>query len=538
MTPSSPKSAEEPKFAARQPRLLVADDDMRILELLQFALTGNGFEVLVASDGDEAWDILVSERPDLAILDVKMPRRTGFDLVDAVRAHEQLAGIPIVLISGSTETELRLAGLMKGADDFLTKPFSPKELLLKCRRMLERTETARSLSRQRARLEQEVERVREEAGRSHSRMRREQCVNEALLSLTRELNGSSSLDQLLHTFALTMMGQLGVDAVAVFLPPHSDPQTFAPRVARGIPPERLREVRFRISGPLSATLLVESRPLRMKELEAWPDMRKECGALQALGASLVAPILANNAMLGMVAVGERADGTEMQRDDLEMIQSLCGAASVAVENARLFRDLEETTIATIGALAAAMEAKDRYSHGHTERVAKFSELLARALELPPAEVEAIHRGAMLHDIGKIGVLDAILNKPGTLNDEEMKVVQTHPLIGANIVRSLTFLTSAQEIVRHHHERVDGRGYPDGVRGESFGLGARIVAVADSFDAMTTDRPYRPAMTVEEVLKILKDNSGTQYDTAVVEALITEVAAGRIRPPAMEGQKAA
>ena len=240
----------------------------------------------------------------------------------------------------------------------------------------------------------------------------------------------------------------------------------------------------------------------------------------------------------MVSLGERADGAEFPREEIEMLLSLCSAAAVAVENARLFRDLEETTVNTIGALAAAMEAKDRYSRGHTERVAQYSVRLARALELPATEVEAIQRGAMLHDIGKIGVLDEILNKPGLLNDEEMRVVQQHPLIGAEIVRSLTFLTTAQDIVRHHHERVDGRGYPDGIRGESFALGARIVAVADSFDAMTTDRPYRPAMTVEQTLAIMTGNSGTQYDTAVVEALITEIGAGRIRPPEPAQRQAA
>ena len=150
---------------------------------------------------------------------------------------------------------------------------------------------------------------------------------------------------------------------------------------------------------------------------------------------------------------------------------------------------------------------------------QYSVRLARALELPATEVEAIQRGAMLHDIGKIGVLDEILNKPGLLNDEEMRVVQQHPLIGAEIVRSLTFLTTAQDIVRHHHERVDGRGYPDGIRGESFALGARIVAVADSFDAMTTDRPYRRALREQDALAELQLHAGSQFDPVVVDALV-------------------
>ena len=523
--------------AARKPRLRVADDDIRILELLQFALTGNGFEVLVATDGDEAWDILSRQLPDLAILDVKMPRRTGFDLVEKVRADERLSPLPLILVSGNADTEFRLSGLSKGADDFLVKPFSPKELMLKCCRLLERTEVQRGLLRARARLEQEVGRAQGETQRMAARLRREQCVKEALLGLTRELSGSPELDSLLHTFVITLMGQLNVGSVALFMPSPGDAQHFVPQVARGIPPERLREARFRVSGPLAATLLVESRALRVRELENWNDLRRDCGLLNTLGTALLAPIISNNALLGLVALGERADGADFPRDDVEMLHSLCSASAVAVENARLFRDLEESTISTIGALVTAMEAKDPYSRGHTERVARYSVVLARALELPQAEVESIHWGALLHDVGKIGILDAVLNKPGLLTEEERQHVQEHAEIGSNIVRHLRYLASAREIVRHHHERVDGKGYPDGVMGDRLGLGSRIVAVADSFDAMTTHRPYRPAMSVAEVLRILKEGSGTQYDPAVVEVLIAEVQAGRIRPP-VEMQAAA
>jgi putative two-component system response regulator len=183
------------------------------------------------------------------------------------------------------------------------------------------------------------------------------------------------------------------------------------------------------------------------------------------------------------------------------------------------QQLEEARIEILERLALAAEFRDDMTGQHTQRVGISAVRIARALRLPADQVELIQRAAPLHDVGKIGIPDAILLKPGSLTDEEFEIMKTHTTIGARILSGSRFplLRMAEEIALTHHERWDGRGYPKGLRRDALPVAGRIVAVADAFDAMTNDRPYRKALSPEEAWKILWDGAGTQWDTAVIEA---------------------
>lgn len=172
----------------------------------------------------------------------------------------------------------------------------------------------------------------------------------------------------------------------------------------------------------------------------------------------------------------------------------------------------------VDALSTALDAKNSYMCGHSQRVAELSLLMAKTMGLSLAEQERIHIGAHLHDIGKIGIPDAILNKPGKLTEDEFKTIRQHPEIGGSIVGKIKVFRSVTDIVRHHHERFDGKGYPDGLYGEEISLGARIVAVADSFDAMTTIRTYRSALCIREAIEETERCKGSQFDPAIVDIL--------------------
>jgi len=176
----------------------------------------------------------------------------------------------------------------------------------------------------------------------------------------------------------------------------------------------------------------------------------------------------------------------------------------------------------IFALAAAVEAKDNYSEDHTERVALTSRALGLRLGLSEPQLDTLYRGGMIHDIGKLGIPDAILQKKGPLNQEEIVLMQTHPLVGEQIVAPLRSADSLREIVRNHHEHYDGEGYPDHLKGDDIPILARIVAVADAFDALVSDRPYRPGRTSDEAVAVLRDGSGSQWDPQVVALFATEL----------------
>jgi putative two-component system response regulator len=194
---------------------------------------------------------------------------------------------------------------------------------------------------------------------------------------------------------------------------------------------------------------------------------------------------------------------------------------------RLTDQLEHTE-SVIFMLAQAVEAKDPYTEGHLTRIKSYGEQLAIASQLNPEEVRAVRYGGILHDIGKIGISDTILRKPGPLTPEEREIMKRHPEIGAQIVSQMRFAPKIMPIIRGHHERWDGCGYPDGLRGEAIPIGAQIICVVDAFDAMLTDRPYRAALSLEESMKRLAADRGTQFAPEPLDVFINLVTSGQLR----------
>ncbi len=203
---------------------------------------------------------------------------------------------------------------------------------------------------------------------------------------------------------------------------------------------------------------------------------------------------------------------------------------------RLAAQLEHANLATVEALAAAVDAKDAYTRGHSNRVSAYALALSGALGDTPTDVVRVRLAGLLHDVGKIGVPDAVLTKPGKLSDEEFAIIKQHPAIGERMLRAVPFLGDILPAVRHHHERWDGAGYPDGLRGEAIPRDAAILAVADSFDAMTSSRTYRPALPVAEAIRRVREGGGTQFDPHVVAAFERAVSDGTFRlPPTHTGE---
>jgi HD-GYP domain-containing protein (c-di-GMP phosphodiesterase class II) len=186
---------------------------------------------------------------------------------------------------------------------------------------------------------------------------------------------------------------------------------------------------------------------------------------------------------------------------------------------RLYGQLQRSICQSLLGLANALEAKDPYTRGHSERVAGLGRRLAETLRLPPGATAAIGQAGLLHDIGKIGVPEQVLRKAGTLDADEWAMMRRHPVVGAQIVAPFEFLAEGAVLIRHHHERIDGSGYPDGLCRDAIPLGARIIAVADVFDALTTDRPYRKALSGDEADRYLAEQAGRTLDDAVVAAFL-------------------
>lgn len=245
-------------------------------------------------------------------------------------------------------------------------------------------------------------------------------------------------------------------------------------------------------------------------------------------------------LMGVVLLGVKKGGKKILRKEIDFFLALASDVAMAIRNAQLFKELEleldrkyRLFIHTTVALAAAIDAKDHYTHGHTSRVTNLTLKIAEKLKENNKKVfndkfiEHLHVASLLHDIGKIGIPESILNKEGPLNDEEQKKMREHPAIGSVILQPIKELEDAIMGVKYHHEKFDGTGYPDGLKGDQIPLVASLISVADAFDAMTTDRPYRKALNYQEAVEEIKKGKGRQFDPLMAGAFIDLYLEGKI-----------
>ena len=284
-----------------------------------------------------------------------------------------------------------------------------------------------------------------------------------------------------------------------------------------------------------------NKVLKRKIPEATKELlRKILYQMEIFEAAVCIPTYFREELLGVLLLGKKKNGRPIVDEELDFFSALTSDVAMAIRNARLFHDLEleldrkqRLFINTTYALAAAIEAKDHYTRGHTARVTELSLVLARRLAkknrkiFTPEFLERLRIAGLLHDIGKIGVPESILNKQGELTGEERKKMQQHALAGATILAPITELDYSVQGVKYHHERYDGSGYPEGLKGEQIPLVAAIISVADTFDAMTTDRPYRRALSKQQAAQEIRRMSGKQFNPRVTETFAELYQEGKI-----------
>jgi putative nucleotidyltransferase with HDIG domain len=236
-------------------------------------------------------------------------------------------------------------------------------------------------------------------------------------------------------------------------------------------------------------------------------------------AALCVPLLSNEGTIGSITVGTRNPEQRFTSDAVRLLATIANHVTIAVGNIGLFSSVQEAYLATVRALAAAVDAKDPYTRGHSDGVAAYALTIGEAMDLSTEQMVALEMAAYLHDIGKIGISEDILLKPGKLTEAEMSQMRHHPLIGANILKPVAFPWPIAPIVRHHHEHFDGDGYPAGLRGDEIPILARVLTVADAFEAMVADRPYRRGRSQEEAILELRRCAGTHFDPRIVSAFI-------------------
>lgn len=280
---------------------------------------------------------------------------------------------------------------------------------------------------------------------------------------------------------------------------------------------------------VSAWVIRNRQPLLIADINQTPQFDRFSVLGYERKSLICAPLMVKDEIIGTISVVNKIDDSQFDASELEMLTTIAAQAAIAIKNATLYEEQQQTYLNTIQALVSAIEASDSYTRGHSERVTRYSIEIGRRLNLSATRMQVLERAAILHDIGKIGIDLSLLHKQGKLTPEDIRELQMHPTIGMKILEPIGFLVDVRNCIGQHHERHDGMGYPNRIPKEEQLLEARILSVADSFDAMTTDRPYRKALSLEAAVNELLDNSGTQFDPEIVQAFVQVLEEGALFP---------
>ncbi|MCL4368965.1 MAG: GAF domain-containing protein [Actinobacteria bacterium] len=351
----------------------------------------------------------------------------------------------------------------------------------------------------------------------------------AIFEIDKSITSSIELDVVLEQIVQLSVALIGGKLSSLMLL-DEDRGELVIAASQGLSEQYVSKGNIRVGESIAGVVIQEGRPIAVRDIRSDPrHAYPELAAREGLCSMLSVPLLLKDGIIGVLNIyTEKVH--DFSQHEINLFTSLASQAAIAIENARLFESLEEIYLEVITALASAIDARDSYTHGHSNRVTEYAVAIAEEMGLPASEVDVIRNASILHDVGKIGIRESILHKPGKLTKDEVREMQYHPYIGYKILQSVKLLEPVLPLVYHHQEHYDGGGYPEGLKGEGIPLGSRIIAVADAFEAMTSDRPYRLARDSEVALQELKDLAGKQFDPIVVDAFLRLVDRGAVELP--------
>ncbi|GBC64068.1 HDIG domain-containing protein [Desulfonema ishimotonii] len=491
-------------------KILFVDDEENLLDIASEYFHARGYHVITAKNGAEALEIFKHHKVDCCLTDINMPEMNGLELAEQIRMIDNT--IPVVVMTGYPSLDNTIQTLKNGVVDFLIKPINLNQMELSIQSVLRE----RRLFVDNLFLKQEVEKKAqlEKLNRElHSKIEELQILTKIMEDFT-AIRRSADVFQRLVDMTVEIAA---ADGACFYVANSSVQEPFRISSAIGdlpgvfYPENVVGQSLFTLQRVMDVAMGRIEGPLMITEKE-------DGGRLPAgVGSFAAVPLSIREKVFGVLTASVRKNGKRITDKTLYYLSFMAHKAAYAIENLALYENIYENLIATLDALVQAIEARDFYTKKHSKQVTEIAIAIAKQMECCQEDIEILEVAGPLHDIGKIGIPDSILLKPGRLTDAEYKVIKTHPVIGADIVGQLGLWDRERLIIRHHHERFDGTGYPDGLSGEAIPLLARILSVADVFDAMASNRVYRKKMAEQVVMDTIHNGGGTQFDPDVVSA---------------------
>jgi len=475
-------------------KILVVDDYVPMRLMIVDALSDSGYQTIKeAGNGKEALDFFRNEHYDLVISDVNMPHMGGMELLQHLK--EIKPDTAVIMITAQPEVDLTVSALKNGAVDFLKKPFNIEDLMYKVHVYLQESNIATPQSYQSDLL---LKQIKEKTN--------ELSIHSYIYDSVENIEGNH--DEIFEKLATTAMRV--VDGEECFLLIYDD---------------ETKEFHARVSKSLTNSFNSKLTILSLKYLYHQVIEKGDALMIHSQDHPFVAPSLICSPLVirdktfGVLSIRKKKDRGSFAQKDLNYVVSLCKRASLNLENKMLYESLYVNVLDTFKALIASIQVRDQYTEDHSLRVTKQSLLLAREMGCSSGEIESLKIAGSLHDLGKVAIPDNVLLKPDRLTNEEYEIIKQHPEIGEKILKPVAIFERERTIIRHHHERWDGNGYPASLSGEDIPLLARILAITDTFDAITNNRPYRQAQSVETAIEEIKKNRGTQFDPSIADRFL-------------------
>ena len=493
-------------------QVMVVDDEPMICETLKiFFLTMGIGNVKTVESGEKALSEIEGARYDYIFMDLMMPGISGIETLKQIKELHQFTNV--IIMTGYPSMDTVINAMRNGASDFLIKPFRLQDIKI----ILERIHRFQILMEKNWLLHQELE-GKKEVEKLNYKLEKMISHQSRMYNIVDSLSRISKSEDL-YKFILKKSIDSCNAAKAIFMIYEQGEPELLVLAQHGLQ-DIYPGSRIGINNRSNGKLFLEENFLQKHFGKSYLEGLSLCNNDKTNHNGIIAiPFHIRNEPFGILIVADKNSGRNFNDEDKFILMFIAERTALNIENIALYNNLTQSLMASLTSLVSAIEAKDPYTQQHSSRVTEYSKKIAYVMGCVQDDIQRLESSGPLHDIGKIGIHDSILNKPGSLTYEEYEEIKKHPLIGVNIVSPLGFDSQEQAIIRNHHERWDGKGYPDGLSGENIPRLSRILSVADSFDAMNSNRAYRKSLPFLECIKELRRNSGTQFDPEVVEAAI-------------------
>ncbi|MEJ2658589.1 MAG: response regulator, partial [Desulfobacterales bacterium] len=455
-------------------KILVVDDEVCILDIFKkYFESAHNYTLLTASNGLEAFEIVKSDQINCCFTDLAMPGLDGLELARKIYQYDNT--IPVVVMTGYPSMDIAIETLKNGVVDFITKPFNMEQIIPTISKVI----SERSTFVENILLKEEVEKSKKliKVNNELKRKIREiKTINLILQDMDQAKNSRDIFKKLVD-----LSGKItpcDESHFCFFTQEMKNYEIITSFYKDGYKKKDIAEI---IERELAERIAADGIPYHIK---------RKSGE----GNIIAIPLKIRSRVFGILTSIINNNDKCFSEKDIYFLNFLLEKASFSIENLALYENIYENLFSTLYAFVETIEARDPYTKRHSASVSGYAMSIAREIGCSQEEIAKLDISGNLHDIGKIGIPDSILLKPGQLTDDEYEIIKKHPVIGSNIIGHLGMWTDEQDIIRHHHERFDGRGYPDGLKGEEIPLLARILSVADVYDALTTDRSYRQKMS--------------------------------------------